>query len=62
MAIFGQLPRTLEIIEVKFVEKVMYNRETPIPAGSGARGERRGNGNLPDITSKPPVAQKAGGI
>ena len=42
--------------------KAMCTRDTSRPAGSEARGEGRERGNLLVTTSKPPVAQGAGGI
>ena len=42
--------------------KTMFARATSRPAGSEARGEGRERGNLIETTSKPPVAQRAGGI
>ena len=40
----------------------MYTRDRSRPAGSEARGEGRERGNLVETTSKPPDAQRAGGI
>ena len=42
--------------------KAMFARDTSRVAGSEARGEGRERGNLPGSTSKPSVAQRAGGI
>ena len=44
------------------LEKPIYTRDTSRGAGSRARGEGREKGNLPATTSKPPVAQRAGGM
>ena len=44
------------------LEKAMYTRATSKPTESTALGEGRERGNLVVTTSKPPVAQRAGGI
>ena len=44
------------------LEEMMYTRDTSKPAGSEARGDGRERGNLIEATSKPLVAQRAGGI
>ena len=55
----------LEALAKRFVyllEKTIYARDTSKGVGSEARGEGRERGNLIETTSKPPVAQRAGGI
>ncbi len=44
------------------LEKVIYTCDTSKGAGSEARGDGRERGHSLDTNSKPPVAQRAGGI